>query len=1321
VILDEIHAVAGTKRGTHLATAVERLVRLSGEFQRIALSATVRPLAAVADLVAGFEVGTGPAGSSYRKRRVELIDCPMAKRLEIHVRFPPGGAAPPAAAPSAPAAGAAPDDELWRGLARECRAIIARNRSTLFFVNSRRHAEKVARFINEDAGSVIAWAHHGSLSREMRLVVEQRLKRGELSAIVATSSLELGIDIGALDEVVLVGSPFTVGSAVQRLGRSGHRVGAASRAVLFPLHGRDLVDAAVLARCVVEGDIEEAAPVVLPLDVLAQVLVSMTVVETWRVDDLYDAVRASLPFQNLPRQQFDLVLRMLAGRYADTRLRELEPVVAVDAIGGTVSARAGAARRLYANGGTIPDRGSFSLRAADSGALIGELDEEFVWERSVGDAFVFGTQGWRIRRITHQDVEVVPVEGRSGMSPFWKAEEVNRRPHLALRVASALESWNDRLGDPQLHRELVRENRLEPGAAEALVEYLRRQREATGRDLPHRHHVLVEHVRDRLGGPEGCTVVVHTLWGGAVNKPLGLALRAAWQERFGWAPELFQDNDALLLFLPEDVGAREVLGLVTPENLERYLRKGLEASAFFGARFRENAARALLLPRTSGARRMPLWLTRQRAKNLYEAVSRYEDFPMLLETWRTCLRDEFDLAGLGALLAELASGAIRVGECSTPAPSPFCSGVLWRETNSFMYEDDTPRASGGTALSADLVRELVLSADLRPRVDPSLAAELATRLGRTAEGWSPRGGVELLEWLKERIAVPAGEWDVLLAACERDHGTPRLELLADLADRVEQRTFGAGGTGVPVVVAREVLPRIERAIRGGGDELAGVVAEWLRASGPIEPERLAGVFGLASDRADTVLRDLVEEEAVVVDRLLSGSDAVQVCDRQNLESLLRLARARARPRFQPVPVDRLPLFLARRQGLVGVREPGAAGSREQLQSALEPLLGFGLPVRLWEEEVLPARLDGYRAGLLDDLAGSSGLGWFGCGRQRIGLSFPEDFELFLEPGAADEEGLDRIFPDRAGRFGFWDLADASRLPSAELSDRLWELAWGGAVSNDSFAVLRRGVQDRFRAVNLGRDDGARPGRRPSGRRAGFTRWQSSRPAAGLWYRNDRTTGEGEPGRDLVEREELNRDRVRQLAARYGVLFREVLEGELPALRWSALFRTMRMMELSGELVTGRFFDGIPGPQFALPGITAELPGPAAPADPAGGPVWWMNACDPASLCGVAVPGLKEMLPSRLPTTHVVYRGSAVVLVSRRRGRDLEFRVPADDPVLPRCLAFVEATVGRDVRAPAALHVEAINGIPAVESPYRPALVSIGFVEDYRRLVFRASI
>jgi ATP-dependent helicase Lhr and Lhr-like helicase len=386
-------------------------------------------------------------------------------------------------------------------------------------------------------------------------------------------------------------------------------------------------------------------------------------------------------------------------------------------------------------------------------------------------------------------------------------------------------------------------------------------------------------------------------------------------------------------------------------------------------------------------------------------------------------------------------------------------------------------------------------------------------------------------------------------------------------------------------------------------------------------------------------------------------------------------------------------------------------------------------VRLWEEEVLPARVEGYRASMLDELAGSSGLGWFGCGKRRVGIAFPEDFELYVGPGAEPPaepaaEGLDRVFPDPSGRFAFWDLADSSKLTSAELSDRLWAAAWGGAVSNDSFAVLRRGVENRFAAVELSRDGGAASGRRGPARRAGFPRWQSSRPAAGRWYRVDRPTGQGAgtddadagSGTDLVAREELNRDRVRQLAARYGVLFRELLENELPALRWPALFRTMRIMELSGELVTGRFFDGIMGPQFALPGIAAELPSPSDAAEP----TWWLNACDPASLCGVPVPGVKQGLPSRIPTSHVVYRGDAVVLVARRSGRELDFMVPPDDRRLSECLALFHAMVGRDVRAVAAVHVETINGRPAAESPYRSALLSAGFVEDYKRLSLRAS-
>ncbi|MFI5368388.1 MAG: DEAD/DEAH box helicase, partial [Spirochaetia bacterium] len=428
VILDEIHAVAATKRGTHLVTAVDRLVRLAGEFQRIALSATVKPLSVVADLVGGFELERQPGGEAvYHTRRVQVVHSPMAKDYDIRIAFP-----------AAAAAGAPGEEPMFDALARECRKIIAENRSTLFFVNSRRHAEKLARFINEGQPQTLAWSHHGSLSRELRLVVEQRLKRGELKAIVATSSLELGIDIGSLDQVILVQTPFNVASAVQRLGRAGHSVGQPSRGVIFPLHGKDIVDAAVTARCIREQDIDSLSPVTCPLDVLAQQIISMTAVETWKVEELYDFIRAGFPFHTLARRQFDLVLDMLAGKYEETRLRDLAPMVSYDRIDSTVRAKEGARIRLATSGGTIPDRGYFSLRAADSKALIGELDEEFVWERSLGDSFVFGTQGWRIQKIDHQNVEVVPVATRIGMSPFWKAEERNRDFQISDRIARAL-------------------------------------------------------------------------------------------------------------------------------------------------------------------------------------------------------------------------------------------------------------------------------------------------------------------------------------------------------------------------------------------------------------------------------------------------------------------------------------------------------------------------------------------------------------------------------------------------------------------------------------------------------------------------------------------------------------------------------------------------------------------------------------------------------------------------------------------------------------------------------------------------------------------
>ena len=1348
VILDEIHAVAGSKRGTHLVTAVDRLVRLAGDFQRVALSATVKPLSAIADLVGGFVMEPAAAGGEpvYRKRPVEVVHRPMTKVYELRVEYPPAEAPAQAEAPArtdAPARADAPppagggsastEEPVFDAIARECRRIIAENRSTLFFVNSRRHAEKLARFINEGQPEPLAWSHHGSLSRELRLVVERRLKTGELKAIVATSSLELGIDIGTLDRVILVQTPFAVASAVQRLGRAGHGVNQTSRGVLFPLHGRDIVDAAVVARCVREQDIDELQPVLCPLDVLAQVIVSMTFVETWLADELFGFIRTSFPFRELPRRHFDLVLEMLAGRYEETRLRDLAAMVSWDRQDGTVRAKPGAWMRLAMGGGTIPDRGYFSMRTADSKALVGELDEEFVWERSLGDTFVFGTQGWRIQKIDHQNVEVVPAAARIGMSPFWKAEERHRSFHLSDRISRALEEWNPSLGDARreaaLEHSLEQSHGLAPSAAHAMVGFLARQREAAGADLPHRHHLLVEHTRDPDGKGQGATVVLHTLWGGAVNRPFGLALSAAWEEHFGFRPDMIQTNDAVLLLLPQEASAEEILSLVDSSRVERLLRARLEGSGFFGARFREAAGRALLLPRASANRRTPLWLTRQRAKSLFAAVSRFDDFPLLVEAWRTCLRDEFDLDHLAVVLDELRSGAIRVSEVTTPAPSPFCGELVWKQTNTLMYLDDTPPGSAATNLRPDLVRELALSADIRPKLDPRLVTELQAKLQRTAPGYAPRDSRELLDWVKERVLLPAAEWESLLAACTRDSGsnrdsgstrdsgitqndrTAREDLLGALAGKLQELELEGGR----VIVAAESAPRIHKALHGDEESLEAIVTEWLRFYGPVEPAFISRTFGLPTDVLDGMLEDLAAEEDLVVDRLVEGSDALLVCDRENLEILLRISRARARAQaaVPALPIERLPLLTARRHGLA------ARGSTpEDMKRAWENLFGCPLPAHLWEEEVFPARLDGFTTRWLDTLYSEAGLLWLGCGSRRLTFCFPQDVELYRAQGGADDEMT--LLPGPAGRYAFWDIVDHARsLPggprdSAETAARLWDLAWRGRVTCDSFAPVRRGLATGFRAE----DPAPGPGRRPR-----FQRWQSERPGAGFWYQVPFEPGE----RDALEEEELARERVRQVLRRHGVVFRELLESELPALRWSRLFRSLRMMELSGEVVGGKFYDGVSGLQFALPAVIEELAAEGAEAaasdapaqKAADAPVWWINAADPASLCGVDIPRLKAVLPSRISSTHVVFQGSTVVLVSRRRGRQLEITVSPDSPRIRDYLGFVRVLTGRDARPLTAVHVEIINGEAAPSSPYKPRLLEAGFVEDFRRLTYAA--
>lgn len=1324
VILDEIHAVAGSKRGTHLITAVDRLTELAGEFQRVALSATVRPASEIARFVGGYRLERTDGEPIYTPRRVACVASETAKRYELKVCRPDGlDPAPSAGVDALP--GETPAN-LWEALTGSFRRAIEGNRSTLLFANSRRKTEKVTRLLNESrkqqGGTELAYSHHGSLSRELRSVVEKRLKEGRLRAIVATNSLELGIDIGALDEVILVQTPPTIASAIQRVGRAGHAVGEVAKARLYPFLGRDYLLAAVTARSILEHDIEAIRPVRAPLDVLAQLVLSMTVDRTWGVDELFDRVRTSTPYRELSRLQFDLVIEMLAGRYSDSRVRELEPRLAFDRLEGTVRARRGVERYLYVAGGTIPDRGYFQLRHHETLARLGELDEEFVWERSIGDTFTLGAQSWRIRKITHGDVLVSPSRKGSAFAPFWRAEERNRSFHLSQLVGLFLERANRTLagreGAEELARELEERHAMEPAAASALVAFLEHQRSAVG-FLPHRRRLLLERlpVDDVRSGRQ--TWILHTGWGGRVNRPLALILPAACREMYGESLESDADNDSLLLTGSEELSVPELLCRLAGRPIESLLRQSLEKTGLFGARFRENAGRSLLLPRSTIKRRVPLWLQRERGKKLLDTVAGYGDFPIVVETWRSCLEDMFDLEALKSLLGELERGEIQIEEVATAGPSPFAADLMWRTTNRLMYADDSDPDRPTGALRDSLLREVVFSSELRPRFSAELLDEFERKLHRTHPDYAPRDAVELVEWTKERALLPRGEWQELLAAMERD-GAEREESSGWLDEVVEAASpkLARATWNEAVVCARERLthmvgalgmPRALESLEGEPIELPQSVgeaeveaeqllAEWLRSYGPAPGALARSTLGLAEAELEAAIDSLVGQGLLVVDRFRRGSDVVELCDAENLERLLRIQRARRRPRLEARPATEIALLLATRQGLA---TPGC--ETRDLRRSLDRLIGYRAPARLWESDILPARLDPYYSSWLDSLFQESELLWLGCGKEKVCFAFPEEVGLVLD-GPADEEAeaTPSLLPSSAGRHRFEEIVRQSGLSFVDATDALWSEVWNGKVSNTTFGALRQGIANRF-TLDPGETgdhrggwlEGGRRGRRPA-RRGRRERWRAKALYSGDWFPVESVAPWREE--DALDREESNKDRVRLLLDRYGIIFRELLARESAACSWSKLFRSLRLMELSGEIVTGQFFEGIAGLQFASHGTVRRLR-EGLPEDS----IYWMSAADPASPAGLGLAELKGTLPSRLPSNHLVFHGARQVVVSRGNGSRLEIAVGPDHPHLERYFAFMKNLLARQVGPVKAIAVTEINGASPVGSSFEPLL------------------
>jgi ATP-dependent helicase Lhr and Lhr-like helicase len=1361
VILDEIHAVITGKRGAHLITAIERLPRICGEVQRIALSATVKPLELVADFIGGYRhCGANALDDRYEKRTVRQIKANNIKHYSLQVTSTREANGENTDSQKNADQNNTDKDDFWHPLVQDCCDIIAANQSTLLFTNSRRLCEKITMKINNASGHRVAYSHHGSLSREIRSEVEQKLKDGELKAIVATNSLELGIDVGALDEVILIQSPPSISSSIQRLGRAGHGVGQVSRGRLFPTHPEDFVHAAALARAVQHQDIEAINPIRCPLDVLAQVIVSMCANETWDVDELFTQLRCSYTFYELPRHHFDLILHMLAGRYADTRIRELKPRISWDRMDNTVVSTKGAVLALYMSGGTIPNRGYYQLRDVNSNTLIGELDEEFVWEAAIGQIFTLGTQHWKVERITHNDVFVSPGVPKNSAPPFWRAESGQRDFHFSCRIGELL-AYADQLlqagnkeDELQLLNALTTEHALDDGAATSLLTYLKKQREFTGVALPHRHHIVVEHINSGPGGHAGYQLVLHTGWGGTVNRPLALALEAAWQESVGDGARLYADDNCIVVQLAQKTQASDVLSMVTPANLEALLRQRLEGSGFFAARFRECAGRALLLSKAKFNQRLPLWMSRLQAQKLHAAVDKFEDFPILLESWRSCLQDEFDLEHCHQLLTELSTGQISWSETYSATPSPFAHSVSWGQINQYMYMEDRTPDEPSTHLREDLLRDVVNSPALRPTIKVEAAKQFELKRQRLYPGYCPNTPRELLDWIKERVLLPLAQWQQLLEIVGRENNLDNEQLTEELSSRASVLTIRDGEDASTLVVAKENLSRVLVGLydinptdslpscieiktlsmrqpvnteltgvefSGNGEEdtqwvATTTLAQWLSFYAPLEVNAVAKTLMIPVARLTDLLDDLIENQTLISGVLLQDSQNQQICDADNFESLLRLQRASATPSFAALPCDQLPLFIAQRQGLLQ-----GNGSIDDVYNAIEKLRGIALNAAQWEQSILNARIKNYDPAWLDSLMQEGEFYWAGDNKHAISFWFNDERDLF-QPRAHNinqpesetdnlKSGLLSILQTQERGLEFSELLGIAKhqlgqdATSSNLVDTLWELVWAQQISNDAYSTLRTGIQSQFKLPSISEFNAPRKTRgnrpaRPSRRRLADR--QASIPYIGRWFCINCEQGNDYESEDLLDREENAKERARILLARYGVVCRVLVSREGDRFLWREIFRALRLMELSGEVLAGQFFSDVPGPQFISHEAFRRLQKPLPENT-----LYWLGATDPASLCGTAIEKLKITLPKRKSTTQLVYCGSQLILISERSGKSLQIYIEADDPRMPQCFDMFHQRLNDRNQREKHIVIETINNEKANRSVYLDAL-KIGF-------------
>jgi ATP-dependent Lhr-like helicase len=1474
VIIDEIHALAATKRGAHLALSLERLDAICRTPpQRIGLSATQRPLEEIATFLGGFEwvggghlgplgpaSGVAPAsgrddaddtatdggaedptdqalgaddpvdetpeapievgvsspfapapGGVLRRRPVTIVDAGVTKTLDLSVIVPVedlGQLGTVEANPDAPP-GSAPARRrsIWPSMHPELLALVQAHRSTLIFVNSRRLAERLATRLNELAAEQAAIAagntpdglryagnesygfssgtgadgmpvpelvkaHHGSLSKERRLIIEDELKSGRLKGLVATSSLELGIDMGAVDLVIQVESPGAVSRGLQRIGRAGHQVGEPSRGRLFPKHRSDLVEAAVVTQRMHDGLIEHMRYPRNPLDVLAQQVVAACALDDWDAETLYRLVRRSAPFADLSPEVWTSVLDLLAGRYPSDEFAELRPRIVWDRAEGTLRGRAGAQRLAVTSGGTIPDRGLFGVFLPD-GTRVGELDEEMVYESRVGETFLLGASTWRIDDITHDRVVVTPAPGLPGKMPFWHGDGPGRPLELGAALGEFVREIRA-LPDADARTRLAERHDLDERATDNLLAYLREQADATGA-VPDDRTIVVERFRDEIGDWRVCIL---SPFGAQVHAPWAMALRARLTEQWGIDPELMWSDDGIVVRLPEAVDRLPGADLVIdPDDLDDIILTHLPSTAMFAARFREAAARALLLPRRRPDRRTPLWQQRQRAADLLSVAAKHPSFPILLEATRDVCNDVFDLPALRGLLRDLRSRKVRIVEVDTDTASPMASSLLFGWIAVYMYEGDAPlaeRRAAALALDRDLLRELLGAEELRELLDAGVLAEVETELQRLVPTRHARDLDEVHDTL--RILGPLTEDGLAARAAESLVGPPeapdRSALRAAL-DRLvaERRAMSVGIGGEQRWAAAEDAGRLRDALgvavpvglpaaytEAVEDPLRGLVVRFARTHGPFVVRDVVADLPLPADRVRETLDALVAEGALLRGEFRPGGAEREWCDPEVLRQIRRRSLAALRAEVEPVDGAALARFLPRWQGIGDDRR-----GPDALVETLGVLAGAAVPASVLERDVLRVRLPDYDRSELDALATGGDVVWVGAGPLgpgdgRVRLVFRDQVELLVPDTALDDRpdgplhaALRTHLHTRGA--SFWaDLVRAAAEAETDYDDpsvlaALWDLVWAGEVTNDSLAPLWAYV------------GGGAPGGSPR-RSAAAARRTGTRPRPGRLSRLGPPAGAGRwssvaalrlplPGQAPPTMTEVAHARAAQLLDRYGVLTREAALGEGIEGGFAGVYPILKALEERGAVRRGYFVAGLGAAQFALPGAVDRLrsvrdagpdpvdnpPRRGVPArgiggavggfgggDVAGGPdqptgeVLVLAATDPAQPFGAALRWPPtDGRPARAADALVVLADGEAAVYLERGGRSLlTFPAALVDPRWAEALASVVRSGRRR-----SIEIAKVDGAPVRESPHADLLRAAGFADGYKGLVLRA--